>query len=52
MKKSNENDAVLLARISREVFGLLVIEEIKIKARMRPLINKYKRYEWLVRWRR
>jgi len=49
MRKSDENDAVLLARISSEVFRPLTTEELEIKARMRLLINKYER---IVRWKK
>jgi len=49
MKKSDENDAVLLARIPKEKFRPLTVKEVEFKARMRPLIN---RYEWLTQWRK
>jgi len=43
MKKSDESDAMLLSRISKEAFRLLMIEELDIEMRMRPLIRKYQR---------
>jgi len=49
LKKSDENDAMLLSRIPREGFRPLMIEELEIKMRMRPLINKYER---IVRWKK
>jgi len=49
LKKSDENDAKLLARIPREVFRQLTAEELEIKARIGPLIRKYER---IVRWRK
>jgi len=49
LKKSDENDATLLARIPREKFRSLTIEEMELRAKMWPLINKYER---LVRWRK
>jgi len=49
MRKSDESDAMLLARIPREKFRSLTIEEMEFRARMRPLINKYER---LVRWKK
>jgi len=48
MKKSDENDAVLLARIPKEKFRPLTVKEVEFKARIRPLISKYER---LVRWK-
>ena len=49
MKKSDENDAMLLARIPKEMFRPLTVEELEIKARMRPLIRKYER---VMRWKK
>lgn len=43
MKKSDASDAMLLSRISKEAFGLLMIEELEIEMQMRPLIRKYER---------
>jgi hypothetical protein len=40
IKKTDENDAMLLARIPREAFRLLTAKELELKMRMRPLINK------------
>jgi len=48
VKKSDENDAVLLAQIPREKFRLLTVEELEFKMMIRPLINHY---EQIVRWR-
>jgi len=48
LKKSDENDARLLARIPREAFRQLTAEELEIKARIEPLIRHY---EKIVRWR-
>ena len=49
MKKSDENDAVLLARIPKEKFRPLTVKEVEFKARMRPLINRYER---LAQWKK
>ena len=49
LKKSDENDAMLLTRIPKEAFKLLTIEELELKMRMRPLI---KEYEKITCWRR
>ena len=49
LKKSDENDAMLLSRIPREAFRLLTIEEMELKVKIRPLINRYER---LVRWKK
>jgi len=40
---------VLLARIPKEVFRPLTIEEVELKARIGPLVR---RYRWIARWRR
>jgi hypothetical protein len=43
LKKSDENDAMLLARIPREAFRPLTVEELELKMRMEPLVRKYRR---------
>ena len=47
LKKSDENDAMLLIRISKENFRPLAIEELKLRIRMEPLIRKYRQ---IIRW--
>lgn len=47
VKKSDENDALILSRIPRDNYRLLSVEELELKVRVRPLIN---RYEKLTRW--
>ena len=49
LKKSDENDVMILTRIPKEAFKLLTIEELELKMRMRPLI---KEYEKITCWRR
>ena len=49
LKKSDENDAALLARIPKEKFRTLTAEELELKMKMRPLINEY---EKITRWRK
>jgi len=41
MKKSDENDAVILSKISRDGSRLLTIQEVEKKDKPWPLINKY-----------
>jgi len=41
VKKSDENDTILLSRISRDCFILLTIKELEKKVELKPLINKY-----------
>jgi len=48
LRKSDENDAILLARIPIEKFRQLTIEEVEIKARIGPLTRKYR---LIVRWK-
>ena len=48
-KKTDETDAMLLARIPMEKFRQLTIEELEIKKRVRPLINEY---EQVMRWKK
>jgi len=49
MRKSDESDAMLLTRISRERFRLLSIKEVELKTRMWPLINEY---EQTMKWKK
>jgi len=49
LKKTDETDAMLLARIPIEKFRPLTIEELEFKMRTRPLIREY---EKIVRWRK
>jgi CRISPR/Cas system endoribonuclease Cas6 (RAMP superfamily) len=49
VEKGDENDAMLLAQIPREKFKPLTIEELELKTRMGPLINKYKH---ITRWKK
>jgi len=49
LRRSDENDAMLLAQIPREKFRPLTVEELELKVQMRPLIRKYR---WIVRWER
>ena len=54
MKKSDENDAVILSKIPRDGFKLLTIQEVEKKVELWPLINKYelllKRIKTLKTW--
>jgi len=54
MKKSDENDAVLLSKISKDGFRLLTIQETEKKVKLRPLINRHellsKRIKTLKQW--
>jgi hypothetical protein len=43
IKKTDENDAMLLAQIPRGAFRMLTAEELELKMRMKSLINKYER---------
>jgi len=47
--KTDNNDAVLLARLPREKFRLLTAEELELRIKMWSLINKY---EKIARWRK
>jgi hypothetical protein len=49
LRKSDENDAILLARIPRERFRPLTVEELEIKIRIWPLVR---RYRWIIRWKK
>jgi len=48
LRKNNENDSVLLARILKEVFRLLTVEEVELRASIGPLVR---RYRLIVRWK-
>jgi len=48
LEKSDENDAMLLSRIPREKFRPLAIEELELKMKTKPLINKY---EQIMKWK-
>ena len=54
MKKSDENDTILLSRISRDCFRLLTLQEMEKKVELWPLINRYelltKRIKTLKTW--
>ena len=54
LKKSDENDAVILSKISKDGFRLLTLQEVEKRAKLRPLINKYellsKRIKTLKTW--
>jgi len=54
MKKSDENDAVILSRIPGDGFRLLTLQEVEKKDKPWPLINKYellsKRIKTLKQW--
>jgi hypothetical protein len=54
MKKSDENDAILLSKISGSEFRALTIQEMERKVKVQPLINKYellsKRIKTLKMW--
>jgi len=41
LKKTDENDVVLLLKIPRSGFRLLTVQEVEKKAKLWPLINKY-----------
>jgi hypothetical protein len=49
LEKTDENDVMLLARIPRDEFRPLTVEELEIKMRMEPLIRKYR---WIMRWKK
>jgi len=49
LQKSDEVDALILSRVPRECFRELTIEEVELKATVRPLISKY---EWIVEKRK
>ncbi len=49
MRKSDENNAMLLARIPKEKFRPLAIKELELKIQMKPLINKY---EQIMKWKK
>jgi len=41
MKKSDENDAILLSKISKDGFRALTIQGMEKKVKLWPLINRY-----------
>jgi hypothetical protein len=41
LKKSDENDALILSMIPRECFRALTVQEMEKKVKVQPLINKY-----------
>jgi hypothetical protein len=49
LRKSDENDALMLSKIPRECFRELTVREVKLKIAVRPLVN---RYEWIVEKRK
>jgi len=54
LKKSDENDAVVLSKIPRDGFRLLTVQEMEKRVKLWPLINKYelltKRVKTLKQW--
>jgi hypothetical protein len=49
LRKSDENDVLMLSKIPRECFRELTAGEVELKVVVRPLIN---RYEWVVEKRK
>jgi hypothetical protein len=49
LRKSDENDAVLLSIIPKRAFRPLTIEELEIKIQMKALIRNYER---IMRWKK
>jgi hypothetical protein len=49
LRKSDENDVLMLSKIPRECFRELTAGEVELKVAVRPLIN---RYEWVVEKRK
>jgi hypothetical protein len=49
LRKSDENDALILSIIPREYFRELTAGEVELKIAVRPLVN---RYEWIVEKRK
>jgi len=43
MRKSDENDAMLLVQILKETFRSLIIKELELKMKMRPLVKEYEK---------
>jgi len=41
LKKSDENDAILLSKVSKDGFRALTIQEMVKRVELKPLINKY-----------
>ncbi len=54
IKKSDENDAVILSKIPRDKFRALTVEKVEKKVEPKPLINKYellsRRIKTLKQW--
>jgi len=54
LRKSDENDALMLSRIQKEYFRALTIQEMEKKTELQPLINEYellsKRIKVLKQW--
>jgi len=54
VKKSDENDAIILSKISKDGFRALTIQEMEKKVELKPLINRYellsKRIKTLKQW--
>jgi hypothetical protein len=49
LRKSDENDVLMLSKIPREYFRELTAGEVELKVAVRPLVN---RYEWIVEKRK
>ena len=43
MRKSDENDAMLLVQILKETFRSLINKELELKMKMRPLVKEYEK---------
>ena len=41
LKKSDENDAILLSKVSKDGFRALTVQEMEKRVKLRPWINKY-----------
>ena len=54
VKKSDENDAILLSKVSKDGFRALTVQEMEKRVKLRPWINKYellsKRIKALKQW--
>jgi hypothetical protein len=49
LRKSDENDVLMLSKIPRECFRELTVRDVELKIAVRPLVN---RYEWIVEKRK
>jgi hypothetical protein len=49
LRKSDENDALMISKIPREYFRELTVREVELNVAVRPLVN---RYEWIVEKRK